>query len=63
MTDTLSGIMGCTPILSIEVAIKKIKGVAHKNGHVDRLCKQGLESVLAIFTADRNYTHVFVLDL
>ena len=38
--DTLMGKMGCTPILSIKVSTKKIKGAVHKNGDVDGTCKQ-----------------------
>ena len=38
--DNLMGKMGCTPILSIKVSTKKIKGAVHKNGDVDGTCKQ-----------------------
>ena len=38
MTDTLTSKLGCTPILSVKVSIKKIKGVAHKNGDFDGTC-------------------------
>ena len=35
MTGTLTGKIGCTPILLIKVFDKKIKGTAYKNGDVD----------------------------
>ena len=35
VTDTLTGIMGYTPILSVKVSIKKIKGAAHKNSEIE----------------------------
>ena len=34
------GKMGCTPILSIKVSIKNIKGAAYKNSEVDGTCKR-----------------------
>ena len=36
--DTLTGKMGCTPILGVKVSIEKIKGAAHKNGDIH--CKR-----------------------
>ena len=38
--DTLTGKMGCTPILGVKVSIEKIKSAAHKNGDID--CKRSV---------------------
>ena len=40
--DTLTARMGCTLILSIKVSVKRIKGIAKKNGDVDGTCKRSL---------------------
>ena len=34
--------MTCTPILSIDLAVKKVKDATHKNGDIDGTCKQSL---------------------
>ena len=44
MTDTLTDQMDCTPILSVKVSVKKIKGTAHKNGEVYSTCKWSFTS-------------------
>ena len=43
--DTLMGKIGCTPILSVKVSVKKIKGAAHKNGDIDGIFTQNLHSL------------------
>ena len=48
MTDILTSNMGCEPILSVNVSIKKIKGAAHKNGDVNSTWKQSLKVCLHV---------------
>ena len=48
VTDTLTGKMSCTPILFVQVSIKKTNGAVHKNGGVDGTCKQSLRACLHI---------------